>query len=294
MNGNQALGSALDLPDQNHRHSLAAAIKCGSDLPGFPRRSTTAPPLGGDARTSHSPYLVRLSLSPVMSPKPYRCLGSVAVGLTLTLPLLLPPAARALLFYSAAGSSISGSLGGVDFTDASWQVSGTADETQARNTIIPIGPPGSLNLWSLPVSPRVTITAAGSSLEAELLPDGDLSWIVLSGTFPIGPTPKIGFVYTTASFFPETAAGLFGVPGLFTTLQVPFAASGPSAFEVNTYPTTAGPLVISSFNSGAGVFRIQPVPGPLPLFGLAAAGAWSRRLRRSIKATRRPAESCRR
>jgi hypothetical protein len=67
VNGNQALGSALDLPDQNHRHSLAAAIKCGSDLPGFPRRSTTAPPLGGDARTSHSPYLVRLSLREALS-----------------------------------------------------------------------------------------------------------------------------------------------------------------------------------------------------------------------------------
>ena len=110
----------------------------------------------------------------------------------------------------------------------------------------------------------MTITAAGSTLEAELLPDGPFSWIVLSGTFPVGPTPKIGFQYTTASFQPETAAGLFGVPGLFTTLQQPFVASGPSAFELNTYPTTSGPL---------------------PLLGLAAAAGWSRRLRRSTQAT---------
>lgn len=221
-----------------------------------------------------------------MAPQLFRCLGCAAVGSSLALPLLLPAQASAVLVYSAAGSSISGSLGGVPFSGASWRVLGLGDETLARNTIIPIGPPGSLNLWSLPVAPRVTITAAGSTLDAELLADGPFSWIVLSGIFPVGPTPKIGFVYTTASFQPETAAGLFGVPGLFTTLQEPFVASGPSAFELNTYPTTAGPLVISAFNSGAGEFRIQPVPGPLPLLGLAAAAGWSRRLRRSNLATR--------
>lgn len=221
-----------------------------------------------------------------MSPRALCCLGWSAFGLALSLSLLEPPAAQALLAYSAAGSSISGSLGGVAFSNASWRVSSLADESQARNTIIPIGPPGSLNLWSLPVSPRVTITAAGSTLEATLLPDGEFRWIVLSGTFPVGPTPKIGFVYTTASFQPETAAGLFGVPGLYTTLQVPFTASGPSAFEVNAYPTTAGPLVINAYTSDAGVFRIQTVPGPLPLLGLAAATAWSRRLRQEILARR--------
>ena len=141
------------------------------------------------------------------------------------------------------------------FTDASWRVSGLGDETLARNTMIPIGPPASLNLWLLPVAPRVTIAAAGSTLAAKLLPEGPFSWMVLSGTFPVGPTPKIVFEYTSASVQPDTAAGLFGVPGLFTRLQEPLAASGP--------------LVISSFDSGAGVFDLQPVPG------LAAAGAWS-------------------
>lgn len=111
-----------------------------------------------------------------------------------------------------------------------------------------IDPPGSLNPWSL--------------LKADLLADDLFSWIVLSGTFPVGPTPRFGFAYTMASFSPETAAGLFGVSGLFTTLQEPDAASGSSAFAINTQPTTAGPWRSACRTVRSAVLRIRAVPGP--------------------------------
>jgi hypothetical protein len=195
--------------------------------------------------------------------------------------LATPQASRAMLVYSAAGSSISGSLGGVAFTDASWSLKATADETLSTLSSFSAGP-GTFNLWWLPVSPRLTITTAATVLEADLQPATPFRWIALSGTFPVGFTPKIGFVYTTPSFDPETAAGIFGVPGSFVNLKSTANFTGSSIFEINSFPTSSGPLVISASSTVPGVFRIDPVPGPLPVLVVAGAMSWSRRLRRRI------------
>ncbi|MFM9109109.1 MAG: hypothetical protein ACKOPN_00625 [Prochlorococcaceae cyanobacterium] len=219
--------------------------------------------------------------------RPDRCsafAGVAAVGGLALAGLCWPASSSALLRYSAEGASISGSLGGIAFTDAVWSLVAQADEALARNTIVPIGPPGSINLWWLPASPQVTIRPSGGSgeLRANLLPQGSFGWIVGSGTFPVGPSPKIGFVYTTATFTPETAAGVFGVPGLYTDLQSPLTGVGPSWFEVGSYPTSAGTLVIASATTAPGAFRIQSVPAPLPLLGWAAAVGFGRRLRQRM------------
>jgi hypothetical protein len=212
-----------------------------------------------------------------------------AAGTLLT--LAAPQAGLALMVYSATGSSISGSLGGTPFSDASWMLTATADEQLSSLTTIPAGPAGSFNLWSLPVSPRLKIETAAAMFEADLLPAGDFRWLALSGTFPFGPTPKIGFVYTTPSFQPETAAGVFGVPGSFVNLKHPYSAVGPSIFEILTYPTSAGSLVISSSTTAPGTFQIAAVPTPLPALALAAAFSCSRRLRSRRARTRHPARS---
>jgi hypothetical protein len=201
----------------------------------------------------------------------------VAVGALL--PLAAPQAGLALMVYTATGSGINGSLGGTPFSDASWTLTATADEQLSSNTIIPAGPAGSFNLWSLPVSPRLKIETTAALFEADLLAAGSFRWLALSGTFPFGPTPKIGFVYTTPSFQPETAAGVFGVPGSFVNLRSPTSVAGPSIFETLTYPTSAGSLVISSSSEVPGTFQITPVPTPLPALALAAAFSSSRRLR---------------
>jgi hypothetical protein len=81
--------------------------------------------------------------------------------------------------------------------------------------------PGPFNLWSLPVAPRVTIETGTQLLEAALLSSGTFSWLALSGTFPVQPTTKIGVVYTTPTFFPEKAAGVFGVAESFVNIKAP-------------------------------------------------------------------------
>ena len=197
--------------------------------------------------------------------------------------LAIPPASQALLVYSAEGSSISGSLGGVSFADAGWRITATADETQSQLTSFTVPNTGTFNLWWLTVTPRVRIQTLASVLEADLLPSSNFRWLALSGTFPVGPTPKIGFVYTTPFFNPETAAGVFEVPGSFVNLRSPASFSGQSIFEANTFATSAGPLVISSSPTVPGTFRIDPVPGPLPALAVAGAFSWCRRLRRRLE-----------
>jgi hypothetical protein len=199
-----------------------------------------------------------------------------ACGLLL---LAAPQAAQALLVYSASGSSISGSLGGVAFADASWRLTATADEGLSSFSSFNVPNAGTFQLWSLPVAPRLTIQTVASVLEADLLPSANFRWLALSGAFPVGPTPKIGFVYTTPFFNPETAAGVFAVPGSFVDLRSPANFTGASIFEANTYATTSGPLVISSSPTVVGTFRIDPVPAPLPALAVAGVFSWSRRLR---------------
>jgi hypothetical protein len=186
-----------------------------------------------------------------------------------------------MLVYSASGAGLSGTLGGQAFNDASWRLTATADETLATLSSFTVPPLGSFDLWWLPASPRVSIEIPGSVLEADLLPSPSLQWLVLSGRFPVGPDPKIGFVFTTpTTFSPETAAGVVNVPGSFVDLQSPVAFAGASIFEANSYPSTSGDLVISSSAFVPGTFRIDPVPGPLPVLAVAGAFSWSRRLRR--------------
>lgn len=204
---------------------------------------------------------------------PLTCLASA------TLLLAAAPGSQARLVYSAAGSSISGSLGGVAFTDASWALTATADEGLSTLDTFAVPGQGTFHLWSLPVAPRLRIQTLATTLEAELLPATPYRWLALSGSFPVGPTPKIGFVYTTPWFNPEKAAGVFEAPGSFVNLRSPLTFAGSSIFETHTYPTSAGSLVISASSPVPGVFRIDPVPGPVPALAVAGALAWSRRLR---------------
>jgi hypothetical protein len=171
------------------------------------------------------------------------------------------------LLYTAQGSAIDGSLGGVPFSNASWVVSAVVDEGLIQNTVFTKPPLGTFDFWLTSVQPSVVITTTtGERMEASLLSQAPLDWIVLSGKFPVGPDPKIGFVYTNSSFFPETAAGLFGVPGLYIDMKSPVVLSGPSVFEANVYPSTAGSLVITSTTNNPGTFSVT-VPAPSPLNG---------------------------
>jgi hypothetical protein len=230
-------------------------------------------------------FFVSLALNPRQPSRSQRSRGAAllaAFALTLALP------ARALQVVTTGGEAMGGTLAGTSFADASWRITAAVDESQSTNTILTVPGVGAFDLWWLSANPRLTIETAAGPLEADLLPSAPFRWIVLSGLFPVGPSPKLGFVYTTPSFFPETAAGIFGVPGSYTDLRQPLQLLGPSILEAGTYPTSLGPLVVSSpAPVTPGFFRIQPVPGPLPSVGAATALAWSRRLRQRARRTGR-------
>jgi hypothetical protein len=196
--------------------------------------------------------------------------------------LAAPQPGQAWMVYQAAGSRISGSLGGVAFSDANWSLIAAADETLSTFSSFTVPGQGTFELWWLPVAPRLKIQTMATILEADLQASNPYRWLALSGSFPVGPTPKIGFVYTTPWFNPETAAGVLEVPGSFVNLKSPLSLAGSSIFETNSFPTSAGTLVISSSSQVPGLFRIDPVPSPLPVLTMAGAFSWSRRLRQRI------------
>lgn len=200
-----------------------------------------------------------------------------------------PADALAQLRYTASGGGIDGSLGSISFLDADWSIELEADPEAANFITFTFPPVGTFEIWQLPdVLPRVRIRTSIASLSAALLPDPaqNLRWSVISGNFPVGPTPKIGFVNATPDFLTEHAAGLFGVPGLFMDLQQPVSFTGPSVFEESTYRTDQGDLVIrqARFLPGSFTIRTAPVPSPLPVLGLGIGLHWSRRLRQRIRA----------
>ncbi|MEB3335614.1 MAG: hypothetical protein VKP70_11595 [Cyanobacteriota bacterium] len=206
-----------------------------------------------------------------------------SITATALFAVVSPSPSEALLVYSATGSKVSGSLAGEAFVDAAWSLQAIADESLATLSTFTVPGQGAFALWSLPVSPKVRIETVANVLEADLLPSGTFRWLALSGTFPVGPSPKIGFVYTTPTFQPETAAGVVNVPGSFVDLRSPAEFTGPSLFEPFSFVTSAGPLVISGSSVVTGTFRIDPVPGPLPALAVAGAFSWSRRLRGSLR-----------
>jgi hypothetical protein len=204
-----------------------------------------------------------------------------AVTLALLLNGAAPLASQAALVYSAAGAGITGSLGGQPFSNAQWRLTATADEALSTLSTFTIPTVGTFDFWWLPASPRLTLQTTSDVLVADLLPSPSLQWLVLSGRFPVGSNPKIGFVFTRPSTFnPETAAGLINVPGSFINLQAPASFTGTSIFETSTYPSSAGNLVIDTSAFVGGTFAIAPVPGPWPALAAAGAFSWSRRLRR--------------
>lgn len=196
----------------------------------------------------------------------------------------------ALLRYVANGSGISGTLAGEAFSNALWQVSAEADPADVVKVLIPPGPPPQIEAWLLkPVTPSLQLTWAGGQRTVQLGASSPFGWSILSGLFPTGPTPKIGFVYANPDFSDEHAAGLVSLPpsaiaNLFNNLQQPVALASPfGTFEAFTYPTNLGDLILSTADIRPGTLRISPVPSPLPLLAFGGALGWSRQLRRRCR-----------
>jgi len=112
-----------------------------------------------------------------------------------------------------------------------------------------------------------------------------------TSNFTYTPTDQVGATFQTVAFsFGDTGIGVFGSgkasPNTITLDQVnSFLITGTLAsvgdpFATNVISFGVGPGGIPASGSTFGGYFTTQVPGPLPLAGVGAAFAWSRRLRR--------------
>lgn len=182
----------------------------------------------------------------------------------LALLTLAQPVDAELLTYTASGGLIDGSLNGVEFANATWDITVTADPSHGQ--FYPAGYNDSIwvDVWALPVTPTLTITAGDTILTATL-PGWDIEFrdyfhafeadndIMFSNAFADGHD---GVMQGRAVYISVTGGDTF------RDLNAPASFYGNSNFDRRSYSTSAGTLVITRSESIPGSFIITAVPEP--------------------------------
>lgn len=195
-------------------------------------------------------------------------------------------------FSNAIGAAISGGSGAFSFSNVGARVSGISAGVTFTNQLI--------GLWSgspLTVGGTVTgfqgndVNGSGVFRTADftLTPSGTFNTASVGGIFASAFAPPVSLSSVTSFIIEGTYNG--GNPGGVFNIglgSIPFSTPGLTG-GVGTFPT-AGALATALGGSGQprvfGGFFVTEVPGPLPLAGAGAAFAWSRSLRRRIKASK--------
>ncbi len=178
------------------------------------------------------------------------------------------------LSYTETGGNISGSLNGVNFSDATWTITATADPSTA--TFHTAGGSIYAPVWAIFVTPTLTITSGSTSLSATLN-----GWDIESRDYSFNPPSAAGaMMFANANADGNTgvemdrAAYITGTSADFNDLQSTGTFTGTSDFDTQTFSTSVGDLVISSDSAQPGKFDISssnPVPEPSAL-GLSVLG----------------------
>jgi hypothetical protein len=220
-------------------------------------------------------------------------LGGVGVA-----GLAVDPAEAALMNYTLDGgnSTISGSVGGTNFTNESWTMTATADSSLVQNgTFSGLG--GAIPTYFLPTtvalwiggtsSPVATVTmsnyTSGSNSFVWGVFSSDTSATYGQGRHASGFSPAD--LSTTPYWTASTGAGVNnyfgGTPGIYNDLSASGIWTGVSFIwsTDKNYMTSGGTLVLTGVSSGAnGTWTIAAVPGG-GVAVLLAAGAVRRRRR---------------
>ena len=190
----------------------------------------------------------------------------LALGFGCMILALMVGSARAdSLFYSESGGGISGTLNGVSFSDATFSIVATADTSTITytNPVFPI--------YSVFVTPTLTLVSGGNSSTVTLLATGGTNWSVISADLTgfSSNTSEIGFGLING--LSASGAALAG-SGYFDNLASAHTFYGNPLWNTNfTFSTSAGDLVIGSSSGTSGSFTISSVPEPSS-FVLAAFG----------------------
>ena len=169
------------------------------------------------------------------------------------------------LTYTETGGNISGSLNGVNFSDALWTITATADSSTA--TFYPVGGSIYAPVWALDVTPTLTITSGSTVLSATLT-----GWDIESRNYSaFNPPASSGVImFSDANADGKTgveqgsAAYTAGTSANFNNLQSTGTFTGTSDFDTGTFATSAGNLIVSSDSGQPGVFGITAAAVPEP------------------------------
>lgn len=168
------------------------------------------------------------------------------------------------LSYTETGGNISGSLNGVSFSDATWQLTATADSSAA--TYYSVGGSIYAPVWALYVTPTLTITSGSTVFTATLT-----GWDIESRDYSFGsPGTAAAIMFSAANADGNEgveqgfSAYLSGSFDNFVNLQSTGTFTGASGFDGQTYSTSAGDLIITSDSGQPGTFNITAAPVPEP------------------------------
>jgi len=195
------------------------------------------------------------------------CLSRLAFSFCLLLCFAFAPQLRAeTMTYTATGGLISGTLGGVTFTDAAWSITATADTANITQGNFSAAIP----YYFLPASAVLTID--GFSPVTFTSPN----FGVFSGDYSIVLSPNValsGFADFNVS---GNTSGLaaYGF-NIFTDLATPVTLNAESSIANKdyTFTTSGGDFVISADTGAPGTFSVESVPEPSTCALLGVAGA---------------------
>lgn len=201
------------------------------------------------------------------------------------------------LLSNAIGAAISSGSGAFSFSNVGARVTGISNGTQFTNRLI--------GLWgagNTPLTVGGTVTGfqgndvnpggVARSANFTLTPSGTFNTASVGGIFASAFALPVALSQVTSFVIEGTynggGAGIFNI-GLGS---IPFNTPGLSG-GVGSFPTAAALSNALAMNMPPGsqpqvfgAFFTTEVPGPLPLAGAGAAFAWSRALRRRIKASK--------
>jgi hypothetical protein len=172
--------------------------------------------------------------------------------------------AQPLLTYTLTGGTFSGSINGTPFANASINITGTADPATLINGVHPFGL--GINYTFLPFTPTATITDGSTTYSMTIQNEVGRTW----GGYAMDATALGGVYFFAIAWLDNPTAFVVGhgfelalpATGSFPSPSGPASLLGTFSITSTpeTYQTSLGPLVLSSYTDNSAILNISQVP----------------------------------
>jgi len=178
----------------------------------------------------------------------------------------LTSVAQTSVSYTLTGGTFSGSINGTAFTNASVNITGTADAATLISGVYALGP--GISYTFLPFTPTATITDGSTTFSMTIQNEVGRTW----GGITFDSAGVIGFDVYAIGWMDNPAAYTSGDgfvlnvirTGSFPSPTGPASLLGAFSVATQTYQTSLGPLVITSYTSGPGTLTIPEASTWIP------------------------------